>query len=167
MILLYIFSNKVWQGQQKRHPIADFRVQKKASDLKFGQLTCHLSGEIKQKSYLLPKYTKYNPTPFVFKVWWLISWKFKKMESYFYFTCCKAKDALSVLLLYAPVFIFTSGSSALLECPCCYLPYSILFSEFMPIFTRKWPKDKNAGWYKNGCRRKHRHAKPLILRNPL
>ena len=33
----------------------------------------------------------------------------------------KIKEALSVLILCAPVFIFTSGSSALLGCPHCGL----------------------------------------------
>ena len=58
---------------------------------------------------------------------------------------------LSVLMLCAHVFIFTSGSPALLGCPHCglwvcrYLPYSIHFSEFMPIifFTRKRTKHEN------------------------
>ena len=31
------------------------------------------------------------------------------------------QEALSILMLYAPVFIFTSGSSALLGCPRCGL----------------------------------------------
>ena len=37
--------------------------------------------------------------------------------------CCSGlvKEALSVLMLSAPVFIFTSGSSALLGCPRCGL----------------------------------------------
>ena len=54
------------------------------------------------------------------------------------------KEALSVLMLCAPVFIFTSGSSALLGRPRCgyrsdchYLPYSIHFSEFMSICSRE------------------------------
>ena len=50
-------------------------------------------------------------------------------------------------MLCTPVFIFTSGSSAPLVHPHCvfsicrYLPYSIHFSEFMPMFyTRKRTK---------------------------
>ena len=54
---------------------------------------------------------------------------------------------ISVLMLYAPVFIFTSGSSAhvvIYRSDCRYLPHSIHFSEFMPIyFTRKWTKHEN------------------------
>ena len=53
--------------------------------------------------------------------------------------------ALSVLMLCAPVFIFTSGSSTLFKgahgvvyrSDCCYLAYSIhLNSEFLPIFEK-------------------------------
>ena len=54
------------------------------------------------------------------------------------------KEALSVLMLCAPVFIFISGSSALLGCPHCglsiwlsLLPYSMHFSEFMLIFLNQ------------------------------
>ena len=64
------------------------------------------------------------------------------------------KEVLSVLMLCMPVFIFTSGSSALLGRPHCglsicqYLPYSIHFSEFISCFlfyektdkTRKYSK---------------------------
>ena len=65
---------------------------------------------------------------------------------------------ISVLMLYAPVFIFTSGSSAhvvIYRSDCRYLPHSIHFSEFMPIyFTRKWTKHENTRsaifvWYGN------------------
>ena len=53
------------------------------------------------------------------------------------------KEAFSVLTLYMPVFIFTSGSSAHLGHPRCGLSiwfYSIQFSEFMPIFS--WENGK-------------------------
>ena len=68
-------------------------------------------------------------------------------------------------MLSMPMFIFTSSISALLGHTCCglsiwrcYLPYSIHFSEFMPIsFTRKQEKYENARslpflyhWYENG-----------------
>ena len=65
-------------------------------------------------------------------------------------------------MLRAPVFIFTSGSSALLEHParlsdCCYLPYSIHISEFMSglLFhkktdkTRTYLKSAFFVWYEN------------------
>ena len=61
------------------------------------------------------------------------------------------KEVLSVLMLCTPVFIFTSCSSALsqrvhvvvYQSDCRYLPYSIHFSEFMPIsFTRKQTKTR-------------------------
>ena len=55
------------------------------------------------------------------------------------------KEALLVLMVCAPVFIFTSGSSALdllgrprrevYWCHCRYLPYSINFSEFISFFS--------------------------------
>ena len=55
---------------------------------------------------------------------------------------------LSVLMLCVPVFIFTSGSSVLLGCPCCgywsecrYLPCSIHFS--VNFFMRKQTKHEN------------------------
>ena len=68
-----------------------------------------------------------------------------------YNCCCCYKEVLSVLMLCTPVFIFTSGSSALLGRPRCvyrsdcrYLPCSIHFSEFIPIsFTRKRTKHEN------------------------
>ena len=66
-------------------------------------------------------------------------------------------------MLCAPVFIFTSGSSCLLGSPCCdchYLPYTLHFSESMPIFfTRKRSKHENYlksaifKWYENGRQR--------------
>ena len=67
---------------------------------------------------------------------------------------CKFKEALSVLMLCAPVFIFTSSSSVLLGHPRCfywfdshYLPCSIHFSEFMLIcFSRKRTKPENIIW---------------------
>ena len=54
-------------------------------------------------------------------------------------------------MLCMPVFIYTSGSSALLgahvvvyQSDCQYLPYSIHGSEFMPVcFTRKQTKHEN------------------------
>ena len=55
------------------------------------------------------------------------------------------KEAFLVLMVCAPVFIFTSGSSALdllgrprrvvYWCHCRYLPYSINFSEFISFFS--------------------------------
>ena len=64
------------------------------------------------------------------------------------------KEVLSVLMLCAPVFIFTSGSSALLGHPRCgyrsdcrYLPYSIHFSEFMVGgWTVRWVDSTVGGW---------------------
>ena len=65
-------------------------------------------------------------------------------------------------MLRAPVFKFTSGSSALLGHParlsdCCYLPYSIHISEFMSglLFhkktdkTRTYLKSAIFVWYQN------------------
>ena len=56
-------------------------------------------------------------------------------------------------MLCMPVFILTSGSSALLGCPpcdfwsdCSYLSYAIHFSEFnfmQKHFMRKWTKQEN------------------------
>ena len=57
------------------------------------------------------------------------------------------KEDLSVLMFCAPVFLFTSGSSAhvvVYRSDCRYRPYSTHVSEFMPIcFTRKWTKHGN------------------------
>ena len=55
------------------------------------------------------------------------------------------EESISVLMLFTPVFIFTSGSSALLGCSRCslliwlslHVPYSKHFSEFMSIFFRR------------------------------
>ena len=54
------------------------------------------------------------------------------------------KEALSVLMLCTPVSLFTSGSSAPLGRPRCglliwlsLLPYSIHFSELVPIFSKE------------------------------
>ena len=64
-----------------------------------------------------------------------------------------SKQSLSVLMLWAPVLIFTSGSSALLG---PYLPYT---SEFMPIVLRENGQNTNIlevrhfVWCKNGRRR--------------
>ena len=57
---------------------------------------------------------------------------------------------LSVLMLCAPVFIFTSGSSALLGCPRCSLSiwlsllaiFNTLFWVYVSFCTRKWTKHK-------------------------
>ena len=73
------------------------------------------------------------------------------------------KEAPSVLMLCMHVFIFTSGSSALLGCPHCGLLIWLslfarfnTFSEFMPKKysrkkdrTRKYLKCTNIVWYKN------------------
>ena len=60
------------------------------------------------------------------------------------------KEALSVLMLCTPLFIFTSGSSALLGCPHCGLStWLLLLAIFKTLFwvyanlffsTRKWKK---------------------------
>ena len=55
-------------------------------------------------------------------------------------------EALSVLMLCAPVFIFTSGSSALLGHPCCglliWLSLLAIFNTLI-FFMRKWSKHEN------------------------
>ena len=62
----------------------------------------------------------------------------------------QVKEALSVLMLCAPVFIFTSGSSALLGRPRCGLSiWLLLLAIFNTLFwvytnfflTRKWKKN--------------------------
>ena len=58
------------------------------------------------------------------------------------------KEVLSVLMLCVPVFIFTSGSSALWACPPCGLSiwlslvalFNTLFSVYAKFFMRKWTK---------------------------
>ena len=60
------------------------------------------------------------------------------------------KEVLSVLMLCVPVFIFTSGSSALWACPPCGLSiwlslvalFNTLFSVYAKFFMRKWTKHK-------------------------
>ena len=77
------------------------------------------------------------------------------------------KEALSVLMLCAPVFIFTSGSSALLGRPRCALwiwwsllaIFNILFWVYASCFhekmnkTRKYSKSAILVSYENGSRR--------------
>ena len=76
------------------------------------------------------------------------------------------KEALSVLMLCAPVFIFTSGSSALLGRPRCGLSiwlsllaiFNTLFWVYANCFhektdkTRKYSKSAIFVWYENGRR---------------
>ena len=60
------------------------------------------------------------------------------------------KEALSVLLLWAPVFIFTSGSSALLGRPRCGLSvrllllsiFNTLFGIYVNVFHEKTDKTR-------------------------
>ena len=71
-------------------------------------------------------------------------------------------EALSVLKLCTPVFIFTIGSSALLGCPCCGLSiWLLLLAIFNTLFwvyapqnfhekTRKYSKSAIFIWYENG-----------------
>ena len=72
------------------------------------------------------------------------------------------KEVLSVSMLCMPMFIFTSGSSAILGCPFCGL--SIWLSLLHIVFwvnvncfqektekTRKFLKASIFIWYKNGC----------------
>ena len=75
------------------------------------------------------------------------------------------KDALSVLMLCAPVSIFTSGSSALLGRPRCglsiWLSLLAIFNTLFWFFffhektdkTRKYSKSAIFVWYENGRRR--------------
>ena len=76
------------------------------------------------------------------------------------------KEALSVLMLCAPVFIFTSGSSALLGRPRCglsiWLSLLVIFNTAFWIYaflfhektgkTREYSKSAIFVWYKNGRR---------------
>ena len=86
----------------------------------------------------------------------------------FNFPLGNLREALSLFILCAPVFIFTPVSSALLGThvvvyrSCCrYLPYSIHFSEFMPFFfihektdkTQEFLKTAIFVWYENDRRR--------------
>ena len=78
----------------------------------------------------------------------------------------KSKEAPSVLMLCAPVFIFTSGSSALLGRPRCGLSiwlsllaiFNTLFWVYANFFTRKRTKHETYSksaifvWYENGRR---------------
>ena len=78
-----------------------------------------------------------------------------------------SRNYLSVLMLCAPVFIFTSGSSALLGRPRCGLSiwlsllaiFNTLFWVYVNLFHEKtdktWKYSKSAifVWYENGCRR--------------
>ena len=79
-------------------------------------------------------------------------------------------------MLCTPVFIFTSGSSALFRVPTlwfmdltvatCHIQYTFLSLGRFFFFTRKRTKQENTRSSENGRRSKHAR-KALILRQPL
>ena len=83
----------------------------------------------------------------------------------------KFKEAVSILMLCAPVFIFTSGVAQLFKgahvvvyrSDCRYLLYPIHFSQFMPIFSRVNRQNMKIK-YENGRQRLLSAQKVLIER---
>ena len=87
----------------------------------------------------------------------------KPLWIYFYFYYY-FKEALSLLMLCTPVFIFTSSSSALLGCPCCglliWLSLLAIFNTLFWVYVnfcqektdkrRKYSKSIIFIWYENG-----------------
>ena len=79
----------------------------------------------------------------------------------------RVKKAISLLMLCAPVFIFTSGTSSLLGHPRCgvsiWLSLLAIFDKLFWVYadlfhektnkTREYSKSAIFIWYENGCRR--------------